>query len=429
MKVYIQTLGCKVNQYETQAMETLLSQRGHTISLTEEGCDVFIINTCAVTAESGRKSRQTIRRLKTNNPDAVIAVCGCYSQVSPDDIESLDADLIGGSADRKVFLEDLEKVYTEKQKIRKLDEALKRRKFEVLPAGKMPGRTRAMLKIEDGCDNFCSYCIIPYARGPVRSMEPEAIEAEAKRLSDEGFAEIIVTGIEIASYGKDLKRGIGLTEIIEMICKAAPSSRIRLGSLEPRVITESFCQKLSSLGNVCPHFHLSLQSGCDETLKRMRRKYDTARFYESVELLNKYFPGCALTADLITGFPGETEEEFSKTLAFIEKCAFSQMHIFPYSRREGTVADKMEGQIERKVKQERASRAAKIADRMKDDFLQSCVGTVQPVLFEQEKDGLYYGHSANYCEVCAKGENLKSRLLKVQIKGTKNGVLLGEIIL
>lgn len=429
MKIYIQTLGCKVNQYETQAMETLLSERGHTISLEEDGCDVFIINTCAVTAESGRKSRQTIRRLKSAHPEAVIAVCGCYSQVSPDDIESLEADLIGGSADRQAFLDELEKVYTEKQRIRRVDEALKRRTFEVLPAGKMPGRTRAMLKIEDGCDNFCSYCIIPYARGPVRSMEPETVVSEAKRLCDEGFSEIVVTGIEIASYGKDLKRGIGLGEIIEMICRAAPSSRIRLGSLEPRVITDEFCRMLVSAGNVCPHFHLSLQSGCDETLKRMRRKYDTARFYESVQLLKKYFPGCALTADLITGFPGETEEEFSKTLAFIQKCGFSQMHIFPYSRRQGTVADKLDCQIERKVKQERAARAAKVAERMKEAFLQSCIGTIQPVIFEQEKDGFFHGHAGNYCEVAAKGENLKNRMLNVQIKEAKNGVLLGEIIL
>ncbi|MBR7081401.1 MAG: tRNA (N(6)-L-threonylcarbamoyladenosine(37)-C(2))-methylthiotransferase MtaB [Oscillospiraceae bacterium] len=429
MKIFIHTLGCKVNQYETQAMETLLAERGHTISPTGEDCDVCVVNTCAVTAESGRKSRQAIRRLRDINPNAVIAVCGCYSQISPEETASLGVDLIGGSANRRAFVEQLETAAARRQGAVELDEALRRRDFEPLPAGKMPGRTRAMLKIEDGCDNFCSYCIIPYARGPVRSLPPDAVIAEASRLDAEGFREIVVTGIEIASYGKDLKTGVGLGDIVADICAAAPNARIRLGSLEPRIITEDFCRTLASAGNVCPHFHLSLQSGCDETLRRMRRKYDTARFYESVLLLRDHFPDCALTADLIVGFPGETDEEFASTLAFIEKCAFSQMHIFPYSRRPGTAADRLEDQIDRREKQSRARRASEIAGKMKDGFLQGCVGTVQSVLFEQEKDGLFIGHAGNYCEVMIKGENLKNCMVNVQITGVKDGVLLGNAIL
>lgn len=428
MKIFFHTLGCKVNQYETQAMETLFCEKGYKIARESGECDMVVVNTCAVTAESGRKSRQAIRRLKAENPDAVIGVCGCFSQIEPESIKEL-ADVIAGSGDRRQFVSDMERAGIEKRLIINIDEPLKRRSYEELPAGSLAGRTRAMLKIQDGCSNFCSYCIIPYARGPVRSLPPEKCAAEAARLAKEDIREIMITGIEIASYGKDLKTGATLADAITEIANAAPEVRLHLGSLEPRVITEEFCKKLKALPNICPHFHLSLQSGCDETLKRMKRRYNTERFYESVELLRKYFPRCGISADLITGFPAETDEEFNKTLGFIKKCAFSSMHIFPYSIRPGTVAADMPEQISRELKQNRAREAAAVAAAMEEAFLESNVGSVQQVLFETESGGVSYGHSGNYCQVAVESTGLHNRVKNVQIIAAKHGKLFGKIIL
>ena len=361
MKYIISTLGCKVNQYETQAMETLLQQQGHSRAVPGELADAVIINTCAVTAESGRKSRQTIRRLKEENPGAVVAVCGCYSQISAEDVASLGADVIFGAAQRAQLVAAVEQAVASGRGCTSIDKPFQRRDFEQLPAGAVPGRTRAMLKIQDGCVNFCSYCIIPYTRGRLRSLPMEAAVAETKKLHDQGFKEIVLTGIEVASYGLDLPGKPGLADVICAVAEAAPGMRIRLGSLEPTVITGDFCRRLAETGRLCRHFHLSLQSGCDRTLKNMNRKYDTTRFYGAVELLRAYFPGCALTADLITGFPGETEEDHRSTLAFIEKCGFADMHIFPYSRRPGTPADKMPEQWDNATQSRRAHEAQQVA--------------------------------------------------------------------
>ena len=429
MKIYFQTLGCKVNQYETQAMESLFSEKGWEICDTPEDTDVCVINTCAVTAESERKSRQAVRHIKGKNPNAVIAVSGCSSQISPDDHESLGAEVVFGSGDRLGFMAAIEKAVMEKIKTKKTDDALKRREFEVLPAGGLAGRTRAMLKIQDGCSNFCSYCVIPYSRGPSRSMALSEIGKEAERLCNEGYKELVVTGIEIASYGRDFKDGTTLADAVSLVCEKAENARVRLGSLEPRVITEEFCEKLSKYPNLCGHFHLSLQSGCDETLSRMRRKYDTDRFFESVTLLRKYFPHCGIAADLITGFPGETEEEFSKTLKFIEKCAFSSMHIFPYSIRPGTKAAGMDGQLTKAEKSRRAALANEVAEKTKNEYLESCVGKTLRVLFETEKDGYSMGHGENYCSVTVKGENLHNNVADVQITGIKDGLLWGTVTL
>jgi threonylcarbamoyladenosine tRNA methylthiotransferase MtaB len=423
-----ETLGCKVNQFETQALETILVSRGHTLSRAGEGCDAVIVNTCAVTAESGRKSRQAIRRLKKLEPDAVAAVCGCFSQVSPEEVCDLGVDLIAGSGDRLQFAVALERVYAEKTKVRHIDDALKRRAFEELPAGSVSGRTRAMLKIQDGCQNFCTYCIIPYARGPVRSLPQERVKAEAARLNAEGYAEIIVTGIEISSYGRDFDHHTVLMDAITAISAAAPDARLRLGSLEPRTITKEFCQELVMLPNICGHYHLSLQSGCDETLRRMKRRYTAAEFYNAVCLLRQYWPNCGITADLIVGFPGETEEEFCQTLDFIKKCAFSAMHIFPYSRRPGTPAADMPGQLPKALKQERARRASLLALDMAREYAGSCVGAVLKVLFERDEAGKWHGHAGNYLEVCAEGENLRNKLLPVQIIREKDLLLYGKII-
>ena len=426
MRVAIYTLGCKVNQYETQAMEQELTRRGHTLVPFEDTADAYIINTCSVTAVSDKKSRQMIRRCKKRNPAAVVAACGCYVQTHPDEAAGLDIDLIAGTGDRMAFLDLFEQAAGEKQPLTLLDDALRRRDFEVLPAGGMAERTRAMLKVEDGCVNFCTYCIIPYARGGVRSL-PKAVAVEqTAQLRQEGYRELVFTGIEISSWGHDLKTGETLIDLLEAVSAAAGDMRLRLGSLEPRTITEDFCRRASKLPNLCPHFHLSLQSGCDETLRRMNRKYDTARFYQSVTLLRAYFDRPAVTTDLICGFPGETEEEFARTLAFIERCGFAAMHIFPYSIRPGTKAAAME-QLSAAVKERRAARAAEVASQMHRAYLEGCVGQVYPVLFEQEKDGYYTGHAPNYCETGVRGVDLHNKVLDVKITGTDGDMLIGEL--
>ena len=425
MLAAIYTLGCKVNQYETQAMEQELVRRGHTLVPFDQKADVYIVNTCSVTAVSDKKSRQMIRRCRKLNPNAVVAACGCYVQTHAEEAAGLDVDLIAGTGDRMAFLDLLEQVGREKQ-VTLLDDALRRREFEVLPAGGMAERTRAMLKVEDGCVNFCTYCIIPYARGGVRSL-PKAVAVEqTAQLRQEGYRELVFTGIEISSWGHDLKTGETLIDLLEAVSAAAGDMRLRLGSLEPRTITEDFCRRASKLPNLCPHFHLSLQSGCDETLRRMNRKYDTARFYQSVTLLRAYFDRPAVTTDLICGFPDETNREFEQTMAFIEKCGFAAMHIFPYSIRPGTKAAAME-QLSAAVKERRAARAAEVASQMHRAYLEGCVGQVYPVLFEQEKDGYYTGHAPNYCETGVRGEDLHNKVLNVKITGTDGDMLIGEL--
>ena len=427
MKYIITTLGCTVNQYETQAVETLLMERGHDPAAPGESADAVIINTCAVTAESGRKSRQTIRRLRDENPGAVLAVCGCYSQLEPDEAESLGARVIFGASDRAKLVEAVERAVAEGEGCRNIDEPFKRRAIEHLPAGAVSGRTRAMLKIQDGCVNFCTYCIIPYTRGRLCSLPVEDAVRETARLDAEGFGELVLTGIEVASYGVDLPGKPGLADVICAAAEAAPDMRIRLGSLEPTVITEDFCRRLAGTKKLCRHFHLSLQSGCDRTLKAMNRKYDTAQFYHAVELLREYFPGCALTCDLITGFPGETEQDHAATLDFIRRCAFADMHIFPYSRRPGTPADSMPGQCTRAVKERRAHEAKAVAVEMKRAFLDASVGETLPVLFETQEGECFTGHSDTYVLVRAAGENLRGKTLDVRITARDGDELVGEL--
>ncbi len=427
MRIAIYTLGCKVNQYETQAMEQELTRRGHEIVPFDGAADAYIVNTCSVTAVSDKKSRQMIRRCRKLNEHAVVAACGCYVQTHSDEAAGLGLDLIAGTGDRMAFLDLLEQAAREKEPLTLLDDALRRRAFEVLPAGGMAERTRAMLKVEDGCVNFCTYCIIPYARGPVRSLPKAEAVAQTRRLREEGYRELVITGIEISGWGHDLKNGETLIDLLEAVSDAAGEMRLRLGSLEPRTITEEFCRRAARLPNLCPHFHLSMQSGCDGTLRRMNRKYDTARFYESVSLLRQYFDRPAVTTDLITGFPGETEEEFAQTLAFIEKCGFAAMHIFPYSVRPGTKAAAMPDQCTAAVKERRAARAAETAERMKQAYLHGCVGQTYPVLFEQEKGGLYVGHAPNYCQVGVRGEDLHNAVRNVKIEAVDGDMLIGEL--
>ena len=426
MKYIISTLGCKVNQYETQAMEALLLSHGHTAAAEGERADAVIVNSCAVTAESGRKTRQLIRRLHEENPEAVIAVGGCYSQLEPESVRALGARVVFGAAERTKFIEAVERAVAEGEEISLVDKPFERRVFEEMPAGALGGRTRAMLKIQDGCVNFCTYCIIPYTRGRLRSLPLADAAAETARIREEGFRELVLTGIEVASYGVDLPGKPGLADCIEAVAAEAGDMRIRLGSLEPTVITEDFCRRLAETGKMCRHFHLSLQSGCDRTLKAMNRKYDTAFFLERCELLRQYFPGCALTCDLITGFPGETEADQAQTLAFIEKCAFSAMHIFPYSRRPGTPADAMPNQCTRAVKALRAHEAQQVAERMHRAFLEESVGQTLPVLFETGEEGSL-GHSDTYVLVKVPQQGLQGQLLDVKTTAVDGERLTGEL--
>ena len=429
MRIALYTLGCKVNQYETQAMEQELTTQGHELVAFEEPADAYIINTCSVTAVSDKKSRQMIRRAKKMNPHAIVAACGCYAQTHTDEVAALGIDLVGGTGQRMEFLRQLLAAAEEKRQRVLVDDALHRHEFEVLPAGGQMSRTRAMLKVEDGCRNFCSYCIIPFARGPVRSLPVAEAMRQTEQLAAEGYREVVLTGIEISSWGQDLSGEQSLVDLLEAVSEAAGDMRLRLGSLEPRTITEDFCRRASRLKNLCPHFHLSLQSGCDETLRRMNRRYDTARYLESVALLRAYFSGVAVTTDLITGFPGETEEEFEKTLAFLRRCAFAQIHVFPYSIRPGTRAAAME-QVPKSVKEARAARAGQVAAELHEKYLRSCVGQIFPVLFEQAgEDGCFVGHAPNYMEVAAAGENLHNCLRSVRITGVDGSVLKGEILL
>ena len=428
MKYIIYTLGCKVNQYETQAIEALLVSRGHRPCREGELADAVIINTCAVTAEAGRKSRQAIHRLREENPGAVAAVLGCYSQLSPDAVQKLGADIVYGTADRLKLVDAVEKAVSTGEGERALDKPFERRVFEELPAGAVSGHTRALLKIQDGCVNFCSYCIIPYTRGRVRSLPVASAVQQAAELDRKGYRELVITGIEIASYGVDLPGKPGLADVVCAVAGVAPHMRIRLGSIEPSVITEEFCRKIAACGSVCRHFHLSLQSGCDAMLKAMNRKYDTARFYEAMQLLRSWFPDCGMTCDVIVGFPGETEAHQEETLAFLEKARFSDAHIFPYSRRPGTPADKMDGQIDRAVKAKRSKQARAVVAETRRAFLESMVGKTLPVLFETQEGELWQGHSDNYLEVRAGGESLRGTVQNVRINAVSDGILVGNVI-
>lgn len=427
MKFAFYTLGCKTNQYETQAMEHLLLEKGHEIGSFEEACDGYVINTCSVTAVADKKNRAVIRRCRRDNPQAVIAVCGCYSQHDPEAVRALGIDVIGGSGQRQAFVEMLLDAAGEKRHEEQLDNALGRREFECLPAGGLEERTRAMLKVQDGCVNFCTYCIIPYTRGPIRSVPLEVAVAQAKELAVRGYREIVLTGIEIAGWGQDQPGKPELALLVEEICKAVPDLRIRLGSLEPRVVTEDFCRRLSVFPNLCPQFHLSMQSGSDTVLSRMKRKYDTARYYESVELLRKFFPECAVTTDMIVAFPGETEEEFAESLAFIRKCAFADMHIFPYSRRPGTPADKMPGQHNNATKEARSRAAIALAEEMSRAYREGFVGRTLEVLFEEREGEFYTGHTPNYIKVYARGENLHNEIRTVTVLEVYRDGVIGRL--
>lgn len=428
MKIAFYTLGCKTNQYETQAMERLLCEQGHEICSFEDDCDCYIVNTCSVTAVADKKNRAIIRRCRREHPQAILGVCGCYSQHAAQAVRELEVDVVGGSGGRQQFLEDLLAAAQSRTYQEHLDNALRRREFEVLPAGGLQERTRAMLKVQDGCTNFCTYCIIPYTRGPIRSAPPETAVAQAKQLEQAGYREIVVTGIEIAGWGKDLPGKPPVWLLIAEICKAVPALRIRLGSLEPRIVTEEFAAALSGFQNLCPQFHLSMQSGCDTVLARMKRKYTTEEYMESLERLRNAFPGCAITTDMIVGFPGETEEEFEESLSFIRQCRFADMHIFPYSRRPGTPAAEMPGQLPNAVKEERSRRAIAVAQDMSRCYHQELLGTTQAVLVEGMEGEHSVGHAMNYVKIYIPGAYPRNEIQTVAVKSLYGDGVTGEVI-
>lgn len=428
-KVAFCTLGCKVNQYETEAMITLFKQRGYEIASFDDVCDIYIINTCTVTGEGERKSRQMIRRANGANPNGVTLVTGCYSQVAPETVAALEGvSLVMGTSERARVVDIVEEYINSKSKPA-VNDIMKKRDYEDLWISSYEDKTRAFVKIEDGCTEFCSYCIIPYARGPVRSRSEESITKEVAALAENGYKEIVLTGIHIGSYGKDLK-GKTLLDAIKAANKVDAIKRIRLGSVEPRVLTESFINEISKMPKVCDHFHISLQSGCDRTLKAMNRKYTTDEYKRAVELLRRAYKNPAITTDIIAGFPGETEEDFNESLNFMKKIAFSEAHIFPYSPRKGTKAAAMDCQIEKKLKNARAKKMIELSKSLHNEYVQSFIGEVAAVLFERSAgDNIYEGHMSNYITVRAKSEDdISHEFKKVKITSAEGGIAIGEIL-
>ena len=420
------TLGCKVNQYETDAMKELLEADGYEIVDFKEPADVYIINTCSVTNMADRKSRQMIHRAKKNNPDAVIAAAGCYVQASEQDlIDNQIADVLIGNNKKKEIAQILDRYFENRKNISEVVDIAQTKDYESLTIHKVSEHTRAYIKIQDGCNQFCSYCIIPYTRGRIRSKDPKEVIQEIQNLAEDGFQEVVLTGIHLSSYGKDLGN-ITLLDIIKKIQKIDGIQRIRLGSLEPRIITEEFVRELKECDKVCPHFHLSLQSGCDETLRRMNRRYNTEEYEKALMILRKYYEHPALTTDVIVGFVGETEEEFEKTREYLEKINLYEMHIFKYSVRKGTRAEKMEGHLPEDIKNRRSGVLLEMTRRHKKDFEQWYVGKVQKVLLEEiiEIDGTKYiqGHTERYVKVAVKFDNnleilRQNNIIVVEIEG------------
>ena len=426
MKFAFYTLGCKVNLYETQALTQLAEMRGHQI--VEHDADAVIINTCTVTSASEHKNIRAFHKMRRENPCAVIAACGCLAELSAEKVkETGEIDLVFGTHDRAHIIQHCEQAVIGESSTQ---EMVEESAFEYLPAGVPAGRTRALLKIQDGCDNFCTYCIIPYARGHVRSMARDTVLDETARLQKQGVHEIVLTGIELSSYGRDLMPAVTLIDLLEQLLAEFPDMRFRLGSLDPRTANDDFCARLSRFDNLARHFHLSMQSGCDSVLIRMGRRYRTEEYYDNVSKLKTTFPDCSITTDLIVGFPQETEAEFTETLAFLERCAFASVHVFPFSAREGTRAAEMDGQLPQSVKAERASRAKAVAERLSERYRMDLLGRVIDVLPEHAgADGTWVGHGCFGVPVYIRENTLaKNVLSRVCITGLYRDGWLAEKI-
>ncbi|MBS4535568.1 tRNA (N(6)-L-threonylcarbamoyladenosine(37)-C(2))-methylthiotransferase MtaB [Clostridium sp. D2Q-14] len=425
------TLGCKVNQYETDAMAEIFRDRGYEVIESNEKADIYVINTCSVTNLGERKSRQFIRRSKKINSEAIICVVGCYAQISPDEVINIEGvDLILGTKDKNKIVDLCEEAEKENKKINAVENVMEITRFEEISSNSIQENTRAYIKIQEGCNQYCSYCIIPYARGPIRSRELENIIKEANILVDKGFKEIVLTGIHVASYGKDLGEE-RLIDVIEKVHKIDKLRRIRLSSLEPTLVTEEFMSRLSKLNKVCPHFHLSLQSGSDTVLIRMNRKYTTDDYRKRVELIRKYMKDAAITTDIIVGFPGESEVEFNETYDFVKQIKFANVHIFKYSPRSGTPAAKHKNQIHGTIKNERSKKLIDLVEKEANIFKENFLNTAREILVEGEskKEGFVEGYTDNYIRILVKGtEELENQIIKVRLKELIGENILGEVI-
>ena len=423
-KVSFYTLGCKVNQYETNAMAQKFKEAGYEIvDMNDDISDICIVNTCTVTNMSDRKSRHSLRRVKEKNPSAIIAAVGCYAQVAKNDLEKMpEIDIVLGNEEKANIVQYVEKFIDsqDENKLIEIEDISSKKEFEDMGQITYTEKTRAFIKVQDGCNQFCSYCIIPYARGRVRSRNAESIIKEITQIAQNGIKEVVITGIHVASYGRDFGNENGLIELLEKINEIEGIKRIRLGSLEPKIITEEFMQRLSKLEKICHHFHLSLQSGCDETLKRMNRKYTTAQVIEIIERLRRYYDDVMLTTDIIVGFPGETEEEFETTYQFLKEVKLYKMHVFQYSPRKGTRAAVMPNQVDGNIKEARSKRLIELSNENQKMYNQQLVGKEVEVLFEDKEveDGIKYfrGHTQNYVLVKYKtDENLENTLKNVKV--------------
>lgn len=430
-KVAFYTLGCKVNQYETDAMLDMFKKDGYDQVESEEFADVYVINTCTVTHMSDRKSRQYIRRMKKKNPDSIICVVGCYSQVSPEEIlEIEEVNLVMGTNERRQIVEEIKKLDASK-KMSTVDDIMKVREFEEIEISQTNGKTRAFMKIQDGCDRFCTYCIIPYARGgKIRSRDLESVVNEAKKLSENGYKEIVLTGIHVASYGKDFKYEKDLLTVIKEIAKITKIERIRISSVEPILFTDEFVSEINKIDKLCKHYHLSLQSGADDTLDRMNRRYTTKEYKDIVDRLRENIKDVSITTDVIVGFPGETNDEFDQTLQFLKEIELTQMHIFKYSPRKGTPASEMKNQIDPQIKQIRSDALSSLNRENFEKFASKFVGQEMKVLFEQSVDSNNYeGLTNNYLRVVVSSDkDLQGEILNVLIKEVKNEYVIGELV-
>ncbi|HEY9062489.1 MAG TPA: tRNA (N(6)-L-threonylcarbamoyladenosine(37)-C(2))-methylthiotransferase MtaB [Pseudobacteroides sp.] len=425
------TLGCKVNQYETGAMSEIFENAGYQVVDFDAPAEVYVINTCTVTGMSDRKSRNVIRKAKKCNPDSFVIVVGCYAQTSPEEVENIPGvNMVVGTKDKGKIIEFLEDIKSGSGRVNYVGDIKDFKNFEKLDLTSYKDRTRAILKIQDGCNNYCSYCIIPYARGPIRSREREDVVNEVKGLAQNGFKEIVLTGIHLASYGRDI--GSSLLEIIRDIHDFDGIERIRLGSIEPTMINMEFVEAVKGLNKLCPHYHISLQSGCDETLKRMNRKYATEEYKNVVKLLRDNIPDVSITTDIMVGFPGETDAEFNETLVFLEELSLAKMHVFKYSPRKGTAAASFKNQVNAEKKEERSTILLKLSNKNLLEFNKRMEGRVVPVLFEQEsglEEGNMEGLTMNFSRVISNGRNdIKGQICNVKLIKATNDYIFGDIL-
>ncbi len=429
-KVIFHTLGCKVNQYETEAMEELFEKGGYQIVTEDEIADIYVINTCTVTNLSDRKSRQIIRRAKKKNPDSIIAVVGCYSQISPEEVSNIEGvDVIIGTTERNRIVKLCEQVKKQAQQINIVRNVKTEKEFETINIDTIKGKTRAYMKIQDGCNQFCTYCIIPYARGPIRSRELSNIISETEKLAKAGFKEIVFTGIHIASYGKD-KKDTTLIQVLQEVSKVEGIERIRFSSIEPTLIDDEFMKSLVGIGKICDHFHLSLQSGSDTVLSRMNRKYTTKQYKNIVDIIRKHMPSAAITTDIIVGFPGETEEEFEETLQFVKEIKFSRIHVFKYSKREGTPAAGYQDQVDGNIKNHRSETLISLGEELMKEFNNQFIGSELSVLYEEKcrEDDLIEGYTTNYIRVKSKSDDKDLRnIKKARIISSEEDYLIADI--